>query len=417
MKILHIAPHLGGGVGKAHAALAAARRDPSGGAASQHRHSYVLLEQPRDTVYVGLLREAGCVLHVTPEAETLKALVADADIVQVEWWNHPRLYQVLAMTDWPRMRLVFWVHISSLAPPLVPGALLDLADKALFTSPCSLGADNLRASIQARPDAFGVINSGFVFPADPRPPGDAGASVRFGYLGTLDFAKMHPGFFDLVDGMDTDIRISLWGRLDPEGEVAERAASMRHPDRICFEGYAVEPARVLSSLDVFVYLLAPGHYGTGENALVEAMSLGAVPIVWNNPAERAIVKDRATGYVVRSEGEFAARLALLAGDADRLRRLSAAAREDVALQRTPQASLRALDAVYARVAEEPKRSRDFAAALGRTSRDWFLSSLPSRDAALASGDRLLSASTSKGSLGHFRECLGGDQSLAAFVPA
>ena len=52
--------------------------------------------------------------------------------------------------------------------------------------------------------------------------------------------------------------------------------------------------------DIFFYPLQPDHYGTAENALVEAMSLGLMPVVLDNPAEMAIVRDGETGFVARS---------------------------------------------------------------------------------------------------------------------
>jgi len=49
---------------------------------------------------------------------------------------------------------------------------------------------------------------------------------------------------------------------------------MRHPERIEFCGETAEPAAALSDADIFFYPLQPDHYGTAENALIEAMSLG-----------------------------------------------------------------------------------------------------------------------------------------------
>ena len=130
MKVLHIAPHLGGGVGKAHATLTEAERQSG----APVRRSYVLLEAPRDPTYAERVRAAGCALHVTPEPDRLVALAAEADIVQIEWWNHPRLYGLLAAETLPALRLVLWTHISGLAAPLIPKALAATADHVLFLS-------------------------------------------------------------------------------------------------------------------------------------------------------------------------------------------------------------------------------------------------------------------------------------------
>lgn len=411
MKVLHLAPHLGGGVGKAHAAMAEAAMGLSPRAAIPVHHDYALLEPPRDLGYADRIRKAGCALHIAPELDQLAALAADADIVQVEWWNHPRLYNLLVTNRLPDMRLVTWLHISGLVIPLVPPSLVALADQTLFTSPCSFGAENLRAAILDRPQSFGVVNSGFGLddPADDKRRVDA--PLRFGYLGTLDFLKMHPDFFDFVDAVEPDIRVHLWGRYDRDGDVAKRAAAMRFPNRIRFEGYTSDPAQVLSQLDVFIYLLAPDHYGTAENALVEAMSTGVVPIVFANPAESYIVKNRQTGYVVDSRTAFVSIIESLIRDPGQLVPIRSAARAEVSRHFSPTLSVLALHSVYDDVMRQPKRRRDFAAALGRDARAWFLSSLSTSESADLAGARLLSHVASKGSLGHFRSCFPQDKSL------
>ncbi|HQS08401.1 MAG: hypothetical protein B7Y12_11720 [Rhizobiales bacterium 24-66-13] len=414
MNVLHIAPHLGGGVGKAHAALAETALGLADPGAVRHR--FVLLEPPRDTHFVDRVRAAGCPVAIAPEPRELARLVTDADIVQVEWWNHPRLYALLAANALPAMRLALWVHISGLAPPLIPARLAALADKVLFTSPCSLKADNLAAAVAARPKAFDVVNSGFGFDAPPRPR-HAAPKVRIGYLGTLDFIKLHPGFFDMVDAVTGDIQVSLWGTLDPAGEVAARAAAMRHPERVRFEGYASDPRAVLGALDLFLYPLNPQHYGTGENALVEAMSVGAVPLVWDNPAETAIVSHERNGFVAKTIEAGVALIERAVCNPQRLLRMGAVGARDMARTHAPAASLNLFARHYAELMGEPRRHRDFAGPLGTDGRAWFLSTLrPHTDGpegADTGASRFFCARAAKGSLGHFRGCLPEDPSLNA----
>ncbi|MFG1399392.1 glycosyltransferase [Roseixanthobacter pseudopolyaromaticivorans] len=412
MNIFHIAPHLGGGVGKAHAALAEAARGFGGaGGAEVDLHHFALLEPPRDAQFVERVRAAGCTVTLAPEPRELARLVARADIVQVEWWNHPRLYALLASNTLPAMRLALWVHISGLAPPLIPSRLAELADKVLFTSPCSLKAQTLAAAIAARPGAFGVVNSGFGFDAPPRPR-QAAPKVRMGYLGTLDFIKMHPSFFDMVDAVTDDIQMSLWGTLDPAGEVAARAAAMRHPERIRLEGYASDPRAVLGALDLFLYPLNPHHYGTGENALVEAMSMGAVPLVWDNPAERTIVSHGRNGFVVGSVEAGAALIDWACSEPQRLLRMGMTGARDMARSHTPEVSVAAFAEHYCDLMRVPPRRRDFAARLGTDARAWFLSSVRTDAAeACVASRRFFGDTAAKGTAGHFRDCFPGDPSL------
>ncbi|NTW43934.1 MAG: glycosyltransferase family 4 protein, partial [Anaerolineaceae bacterium] len=49
----------------------------------------------------------------------------------------------------------------------------------------------------------------------------------------------------------------------------------------------------------------PRHYGTSENALLEAMTMGVVPVVIDNPTECSLVIEGKTGLIVKSPDEFA----------------------------------------------------------------------------------------------------------------
>src|SRR5256885_586152 len=111
MKLLHIMPHLGGGVGKAHAALVGALPE---GAVDQ---TFLLLEPPRDRRYVDLIEAGGARVIVASGLDQVAELAGKADIVQFEFWNHPRLFECLACCAFPAIRSVFWAHISGICDP------------------------------------------------------------------------------------------------------------------------------------------------------------------------------------------------------------------------------------------------------------------------------------------------------------
>src|SRR3569833_3231157 len=149
MKILHVTPHLGGGVGKAHAAIAAALPDV--------RQTYLLLEAPRDRRYADALAANGAAVLGADTLGDVTRHAAAADIVQFEFWNHPRLLECLACAEFPALRSVFWSHISGLFKPLIPPGLVAAADRFVFITGASLalpGLDETRVT---------VINSGFGF--------------------------------------------------------------------------------------------------------------------------------------------------------------------------------------------------------------------------------------------------------------
>jgi hypothetical protein len=384
MNILHVTAHLGGGVGKAHAALSAAMP-------SSVQRTYLLLEEPRDRRYADAIAESGAEVRFARGMEDVAAQAAGADIVQFEFWNHPRLYECLASDLLPPMRSVFWSHVSGLFRPVIDPRLFAAAHRFVFTTPASLALgkelpDNVKARLSAIGSGFG-----FAIGAEPRP---GGAPIC--YLGTVDFVKMHPGFFDAIDAMRHDVQVAVWGAADPQGEVMARARAMRHSDRVVFMGQTDNPQAALSASRIFFYPLQPDHYGTAENALIEAMSLGLAPVVLANPAEQAIVSHGEDGLVAGAIEDCATMLDALLDNPDRCDDLGRAAAQR-ARDFAPEKSADALIRLWSDVAEEDKRKPDFAAITGRTPLDWLRSTHGVGSVATLSSER-----AAKGTLTHFR---------------
>jgi glycosyltransferase involved in cell wall biosynthesis len=393
MKVLHVTPHLGGGVGKAHAAISAVLP-------KSIEQTFLLLEPPRDRAYAALIEASGARVIVGGLGQVAEA-ARNADIVQFEFWNHPRLYECLTRCDLPAMRSVLWSHVSGLFRPVIAPGLMRTAGRFVFTTPASLKAPGVTPS-----EKFAVINSGFGF-ADA-PPRKCKGPPSIAYLGTVDFVKMQPGFFDAIDALPgDDVRVSVWGTA--ADEAVQRAKNMKHPERIAFRGQTADPAAALAAADIFFYPLQPDHYGTAENALIEAMSLGLAPVVLNNPAELAIIRDGDTGLVARSIEQCTSHLQMLLASSERREAIRQAAMNDVAQTRMPEISAQQFVDLWQGLLREPARSCDFRSAIGDTPADWFLATQGGKwNAADERGPN-----SSKGTLAHFESVFPGDASLAA----
>ncbi|MDR1385168.1 MAG: hypothetical protein LBJ67_15160, partial [Planctomycetaceae bacterium] len=106
MKILHITPHLGGGIGTAYSGITQPNeRFPVD-------HEIVLLERPEKTFFVERVRDNGVKIFIEPSQSEIEQQINDADIVQVNWWHHPLMAKFLY--DFPNIpvRPVCWVHVS-----------------------------------------------------------------------------------------------------------------------------------------------------------------------------------------------------------------------------------------------------------------------------------------------------------------
>lgn len=397
MKVLHVTPHLGGGVGKGHAAM----RTAMCGHVDQ---TFLLLEPPLDRRYADLIVACGGEVRVASDLGEVARLAREADIVQFEFWNHPLLFECLAHSDFPAMRTVFWSHISGLFAPVIPPGLIANAGRFVFSTEASLSIAALKS---VPPGRIAVIDSGFGFP--PRLPERASETLpQLAYLGTVDFVKMNPGFFEAVDALDMDALVSVWGECSTP--VIARALAMDNPQRIRFRGQTATPAAALSDAEIFFYPLQPHHYGTAENALVEAMSLGLVPVVLNNPAEAAIVQDGETGLIGETIDHCVELLQSLLTSVNLRDRLSRNAAATIAVTRTPLRSAGAFMALWQSLLEEAPQRRDFVGAIGSHPADWYAATqrLPG-----APWVPVFEANPppSKGTIAHFEHVFPGDRSL------
>jgi glycosyltransferase involved in cell wall biosynthesis len=241
------------------------------------------------------------------------------------------------------------------------------------------------------------------------------AASPIAYLGTVDFVKMHPGFFDAIDALSHDVEVAVWGACDADGEVARKAAAMKHTHRIRIRGQTADPQAALLQSRIFFYPLQPDHYGTAENALIEAMSLGLVPVVLANPAECAIVDNGVTGFVARTIGECSAILDRLLDAPDEVTRIGANAMAAARRNFTPERSASAFKALWSELLQQPRRLHDFGAGAGRTPLDWYRATQFLPGESTAEGAYVTGGKQSKGTLAHFRSAFPDDPCWAAMA--
>jgi len=405
MKILHVTPHLGGGVGKAHAAISPILPEAV-------EQIFVLLEPPRDRRFIDRIEAAGAKVVVADSLHEVASLAREVDIVQFEFWNHPRMFECLARADFPPMRTLFWSHVSGMSRPLIPPGLITESGRFVFTTGASMSIASIATLDEIGRKKIAVINSGFGF-ADAPPRSARRRKPGVVYLGTVNFAKMHPGFFDAIDALiDNDVQVSVWGEVDRAGAVVTRAQAMRHPERVNFMGQASDAAAALADADIFLYPLQRDHYGTAENALIEAMSLGSTALVLDNPPEMAIIRDAETGFIATSIEELGSLLQTLLLLPDLRERISCNAVRHIAQTRTPEISTQDFMIQWLGLLAEPARQCDFKEAIGESPAEWYLSTQRLPGAPWAWSGMQNVASASKGTLAHFESAFAGDESFS-----
>ena len=370
MQVLHLTAHLGGGVGKALSGLVAQASKSGSGV----KHLFVSLEKPEKDQFVNHVRQHGGEVIICPDNKRLEKLMSDSDIVQLEWWNHPATIKTLCSPSIPPIRLLTWCHVSGLYNPIIPQGLIRSSQKFLFTSPCSFESKEVMSLGSEFRERLGVVSSSGGFDGLPERRPAADERIAVGYIGSLNFAKLHPRYVDYLAAVKIPgFRVRMIGDLLNQDVLNQQCDSFGKTGMLEFRGYVSDVASELSSINVLAYLLNPEHYGTTENALLEAMATGIVPIVLDNPAERQIVTDHTTGLIVRSPGEFAEAIEWLSNNPAERQKVGSQAAKSVRERFSAEKMETSLNRYYQEVLHVEKRKIAFSEIFGKDPAQWFLS--------------------------------------------
>jgi L-malate glycosyltransferase len=306
IRVLHITPHLGGGVGS------------------------VILSFCNATQGISVDNSICCLDYAKSNFESLSCVSKKIDgiffkpyfnfadnceLIVLHYWNHPLLAKFLSQNCLPKEKLIIWCHNSGLFEPhILPKYLVSISSKVIFSNRCSYAANNLQSLISEFPTAFGCVHSTrntdeFLEVGAIRAYNNPVKNLL--YVGTVDGSKMHPrsaeifsdlskqGFLIKVVGGPgheklADVVRSLGGEIEIYGEVADVGPFYRNAD-------------------LFIYPLRPDHYGTGEQVILEAMASGLPVVAFDNPAERAIL-DKGGGVLASDSQDFVKVTIRLASD-------------------------------------------------------------------------------------------------------
>lgn len=370
MRILHIAAHMGAGAGKAISGMAI-----SDGA---NKHRIILLDKPEKLDHIVRCRQNGIAVLICAQKEQVKREVSETDVVVVDWWHHPLTYKTLAGISEIPSRIVLWSHVNGLNYPRLKPEFAAGFDACMFTSKASFQNPDWnheeRAGIQERSDL--VYGMGDFqpqgFPAKQRY--DIRHKVRIGYVGSLDYAKLHPDFARWLKAAidcDKNIRFEIAGDLTQA--LSEDVEKMGISKNVQFLGFRTDIQKLLPSWDIFIYLLNPFNFATTENALLEAMASGLPVVASDGDVERTIIEDGENGFLAADKNIFAQKIKELSENTELRKALGRKAREDMIEKYDAERNLFRFDAVMNGVMKSPKKSHDFKSVFGEDAFGWFLS--------------------------------------------
>lgn len=385
--ILHITAHLGGGVGSVLSSVAVNAKQNG----SFFTHEIMQLEPTENRHYVKICQENNISLCLADEIN-IEDKINSADIVQIEWWHHPLtmkfMHDYLSLTH---CRLVVWSHISGSKYPYIPAGFVRLPEKFIFTSPNSyenpLWSEESRAQIRKISEVV-VSSSGNFMAMKSKTKSHSGFVI--GYVGFLGYNKISPDFIRFCDAVDIpEALFTVVGDISYGKALVNDVKKFGKQEKFKFTGYTTDVGEEMRNFDVFGYLLNPEHTGTAENSLLEAMAAGIPPVVLNQSAEKYIVQDGHTGFIVNNFDEYRKVIRYLyERSQERIRigeNASRYARENFCLSNTA----RGLENIYRNVLASNKKVRDVNSVFGDNPYEWFKTCLGNSDIKTSNTDLIL----------------------------
>lgn len=370
MNILHIAPHLGGGVGKAIAGICLHK-------IKEWKNHIILLENPKKNQFVNDAIGNGIKIDICPLTEYIYSCMRAADIVVINWWAHPKMIRFLSELPPISCRLVLWSHINGCTYPYLPFDFCNVFDQIIFTTEYSYNNPLWKRSEKHAiwNKSFLVYGMGYYEPyaVIPKHDYEIGDVFRVGYIGTLNYGKLSSRFIEYctaaIEKIE-NIRFVLVGEISDQ--LLMDISDSGYKDKFYITGHIDDVEKYYLSFDVFGYILNNDSYATTENSLIEAMSFGLPVIVADNNLEKCIIHDGQNGYVVNSSGEYADELLYLRENKYERIKIGKKARQYIVETYSEERNFHCFYDVCIAALQKEKSIHDLVSVLGTEPVGWFL---------------------------------------------
>lgn len=321
-----------------------------------HDHTILSLN-PADPAALKIAEDCGVRIANGLSPIEIESLLLSADIVQCSWWNNVEVGRFLRDVKVP-MRSVGWFHVGGTASPqIVTPHLVDYFDFAIACSPYT----HLAAAFQSLPESERRLRTGMVYGATDfeRLRGITKKShdgFNVGYIGTLDFLKMHRQYVALSLNSGIPEARFLFGGAGGVGAVIKQEAQALGAEHQFIElGYIEEVRDVLEVLDVYGYPLCPETYAASEMNLQEVMYAGVPPVVLPYGGVKELIIHNQTGIIAQTEEEYSQAIAYLYNNPTERERIGANAHVYARDVFGAENAGKEINKIYERALELPKR--------------------------------------------------------------
>lgn len=396
-RILHITQCLTkGGAGRSLVATA-----KYSGRLGAYQHKAISLVPVRHDV-ADIIHDADLELVDAPSRAQFLDEIQSADIVQVHFWNNPNIYELLR-SELPAMRLLVWVMVAGDRPPqVVTSELADYSDRLIGCSPYTYESIQ---QVCALPEKIGMVLGGTDFARCEGAVAQPHDTFNVGYIGSVDFVKMHPNYFQMSAAIDIPtVKFITIGRGRACSILHQQANALGLQERFEFVDYVENHRSVIEILDVFGYPLCEETYAASELIVQDVMYCGVPPVVFPYGGLKRLVIHNETGLVVESEHEYKQAIEYLYHHPEERQRLGNNARQYAQQHFGAENAIQQLHPIYEKLLEQPKRQRQwstqprsgaecFVESLGETAPHFRLSLTSQDTEALLASDRVIAKSS------------------------
>lgn len=324
-KILHITSHMGGGAGKAISDTILFDKN--------NLHTLILLEQPQKLSSLDKL-SGKCKIYQVGHYN-LEVEISKSDIVILHWWNHPAMAKLIL--DFPKISSYYllWCHISGCTYPFLPFSFLNKFHHILFTSPCSYDNEKWIESEKKwiKENSSIVYGLGNLQITEEKEDYTIESEQYvIGYVGTFTRSKIDNNFIKLCKRIIEripNVKFVMIGDKEAASWMYQEPDFFLVKNHIQFLGYVNQVQKKLKEFDVFAYPLNSFHFGTTENAILEAMAVGLPVLCMNQATEKYIIENEHNGILANSMEDYVNKIVQLYQDRELAKRIGNRAKIDV----------------------------------------------------------------------------------------
>lgn len=302
MKLLHITVHMGGGVGRAISEIVTNKKDG-------YQHEIICLEEPKNEQFIFKCIQSGVLIVWELTLDKIISKIKNSDIIILHWWHHPVMIHIIIKLSMVKSRVVIWSHINGCFYPWISYEFLRMHDTIFVTSKFTLENKEWESwqRNELRQKAYLVYGMGSLDQITRKKSYKEEEKIRIGFTGTFSQSKVNSSYVAACEQIISEVpnvEFQIFGSVDPKDNLYCEIEKKKLMLYFNFRGYLTEVTSELHNLDIFGYPLNPEHFGTTENAIIEAMAAGLPVVLLDQNTEKYIVKNGYNGLLVKNMNTY-----------------------------------------------------------------------------------------------------------------